>query len=60
MGLKNLEARMKQADCMAIKQILHDGIAEGKPEDKRFWDGYAMCLENFSRALITNIQIKEQ
>lgn len=52
------KAQISLEDCRDIEQILFDGVAKAIPEDKRFWDGYAMCLYNFSIALVTNVEIK--
>ncbi len=59
MTIGDLEAKIKQSDCIAIKQILLDGVALNIGDNMRFWDGYAMCLANFEKALVTNIQIND-
>ncbi len=52
------KAQISLSACRDIEQILFDGVAKGIPEDERFWDGYAMCLANFGKALVTNVEIK--
>lgn len=47
-------------DMREIEQILYSGLANMKKEDKRFWDGYAMCLSNFSQAISVNIQSEKE